>query len=130
MNLLFSLLIGIFCNFFSTPHDVLEDYERYIIMEAPCKSSFNALHKYKEKVILTKVFRAEFENAFEMVNAEADLIVDFEAALEKLHPNSSNQIKDIMVYMLDTKKEAKELYNRKKKYFKTLEIGVLEMKVK
>lgn len=99
-------------------------------MEAPCKSSFNALKKYKEKVILTKVYRAEFENAFEMVNAEADLIDDFEVALEKLHPNSWNQIKDIMVYMLNTKKEAKELYNRKKKYFKTLEIGVLEMKVK
>jgi len=34
------------------------------------------------------------------------------------------------VYMLNTKKEAKELYHRKKKYFKMLEIGVLEMKVK
>ena len=91
---------------------------RYILIEAPCKPGFNALPESKEKVVLTKIFKMEFETPFEMVNAEPQLIVDFEVALEKAYPNSRNQIKDILVYMLNTEKEAKELYNRKiKQYF-------------
>lgn len=103
---------------------------RYILIEAPCKPGFNALKDYTEKVIVTKIFKAEFENAFEMVNAESDLIVDFEVALEKEYPNSRNQVKDILVYMLNTEKDAKELYNRKLKQFKTLNTGVIQLKVK
>ena len=103
---------------------------RYILIEAPCKPEFNALKEYSQKVIVTKVFKAEFENAFEMVNAESDLIVAFEVALEKEYPNSRNQVKDILVYMLNTEKEAKELYSRKLKQFKTLNTGVIEFKVK
>jgi len=103
---------------------------RYILIEAPCKPEFNALKEYSQKVIVTKVFKAEFENAFEMVNAESDLIVAFEVALEKEYPNSRNQVKDILVYMLNTEKEAKELYSRKLKQFKTLNTGVIELKVK
>lgn len=130
MNILLSVLIGTFFNFLVPALETQEENIRYIVMEAPCKSSFNALPDYESKVILTKVFKAEFESAFEMVNAESDLIVDFEVALEQLYPNSRNQIEDIMVYMLNTEKEAKELYNRKKKYFKTFETGVIEMKIK
>ena len=63
-------------------------------------------------------FRREFENAFELVNAEPELIVDFEVALDKAYPNSRNQVNDILVYMLNTKKEATELLNRKMKQFK------------
>lgn len=103
---------------------------RYILIEAPCKPGFNALKDYTVKVIVTKVFKAEFENAFEMVNAESDLIVDFEVALEKEYPNSRNQVKDILVYMLNSEKEAKELFNRKLKQFKTLNTGVIQLKVK
>ena len=65
-----------------------------------------------------------------MVNAEPDLIVDFEVALEKAYPNSRNQIKDILVYMLNSEKEAKELYKRKIKHFKMLETGVIDLKIK
>lgn len=107
-----------------------EKFIRYILIEAPCTPSFNALPNYQDKVIITKVFKAEFENAFALVNAESDLIVDFEVALEKAYPNSRNQIKDIMVYMLTTEKDAKELFNRKKKQFKTFGAGVIELKIK
>ena len=103
---------------------------RYILIEAPCKPGFNALPEFKEKVIITKVFKAEFETPFDMVNAEPDLIVKFEVALEKAYPNSRNQINDIMVYMLNSEKEAKELYSRKKKHFKLLETGVINLKIK
>lgn len=131
MKLIFLLLIALSGEFFSISHDMPEEENvRYILMEAPCTSGFDALPKYKDKVILTKVFKAEFENAFEMVNAESDLIVAFEVALEKAYPNSRNQIKDIMLYMLNTEKEAKDLYNRKKNFFKTLETGVIELKIK
>jgi hypothetical protein len=108
-----------------------EDGEkRYILIEAPCKQGFKALPDFKEKVILTKIFKMEFENAFEIVNAEPELITAFEVALEKAYPGSRNQVKDILVYMLTTEKDAKELYNRKIKQFKTLETGVIELKVK
>jgi hypothetical protein len=103
---------------------------RYILIEAPCKQGFKALPDFKEKVILTKVFKMEFENAFEIVNAEPELITAFEVALEKEYPGSRNQVKDILVYMLTTEKDAKELYNRKIKQFKTLETGVIELKIK
>lgn len=103
---------------------------RYILIEAECEAGFNALPDFKEKVIITKVFKEEFENAFEIVNAEPELIVDFEVALEESYPNQRNQVKDILVYMLNTEKEAKELYKRKLKLFKTLEKGVIELKVK
>lgn len=106
-----------------------EENIRYILIEAPCKPGFNALPDYKEKVILTKVFKMEFETPFEMVNAEPQLIVDFEVALEKNYPNSRNQIRDILVYMLNTEKEAKELYSRKINQFKTLETGVIILKL-
>ena len=65
-----------------------------------------------------------------MVNAEPNLIVDFEVALEKAYPNQRNQVKDILVYMMTTEKEAKQLYSRKIKQFKTLKTGVIELKVK
>ena len=107
-----------------------EEFSRFILIEAPCEAGFNALPEYSNKVILTKVFKAEFENAFELVKAEQDLIVRFEVALEKAYPNSRNQVKDIMVYMLTNEKEAKELLNRKKKQFETLDTGVIELKVK
>lgn len=103
---------------------------RYILIEAECKSGFDALPGAKEKVIITKVWKEEFDNAFEVVNAEPKLITDFEVALEKSYPGQINQIKDILVYMLNTEKEAKELYKRKLGLFKTLEKGVIELKVK
>jgi hypothetical protein len=103
---------------------------RYILIEAPCKPGFKAIPESKEKVILTKVFKMEFENSFELVNAEPELVTAFEVALEKAYPGSRNQVKDILVYMLTTEKDAKELYNRKIKQFKTLETGVIELKVK
>ena len=130
MKLLISLLI-IFLNVNAVfDKKVKEETVRYIIIEAPCKPNFNALHEYKDKVIITKVYKAKFENAVELVNAERNIIIDFEVALEKAYPNSRNQIKDILVYMLNTEKEAKELLNRKKKQFKTLETGVIEIKMK
>lgn len=107
-----------------------EENTRYILIEAPCKPGFKAKNDYKENVILTKIFRMEFENAFELVNAEPELISAFEVALEKAYPNSRNQIKDILVYMITTEKEAKELYNRKIKQFKALNTGVIELKLK
>lgn len=103
---------------------------RYILIEAQCKPGFNALPGHGNKVILTKVWKEEFENAFEMVNAEPKLITAFEVALEKAYPNQRNNIKDILVYMLNTEKEAKELYNRKLALFKTLETGVIDLKIK
>ncbi len=107
-----------------------DENTRYVLIEAPCKAGFNALPDYKEKVILTKIFKMDFENAFELVNAEPELVTAFEVALEKAYPNSRNQVKDILVYMLITEKEAKELYARKLKQFKTLETGVIELKIK
>ena len=118
--------------FFSLAFTSIKDKEentRFILIEAQCNPGFDALPEFKEKVVLTKVFKREFENAFEMVNAEPDLIVDFEVALEKAYPNSRNQVKDILVYMMNSEKEAKELYNRKLKQFKTLETGVIDLKI-
>lgn len=103
---------------------------RYILIEAPCKPGFKAKNDYKENVILIKIFKKEFENAFELVNAEPELISAFEVALEEAYPNSRNQIKDILVYMLNTEKDAKALYNRKLKQFETLNTGVIELKLK
>jgi len=114
---------------YSTAKDNNDENIRYILIEAQCKPGFNALPKYKEKVILTNIFKKEFENAFEVVNAEPELIVDFEVALEKAYPNQRNQVKDILVYMLNTEKEAKELYIRKIKLFQTLETGVIDLKL-
>ena len=121
--------IILFLPAFSNPRDN-EENTRYIIIEAPCKSGFQALPEYKEKVILTRVFKVSYENAFELVNAEPELISDFEAALEKAYPNSRNQVKDILVYMITTEKEAKALYKRKLEQFKTLKTGVIELKIK
>ena len=106
------------------------EHTRYILIEAPCKAGFNALPNFEEEVILSKVFKAEFEDAFQMVNAEPQLIIDFEVALENEFPNSRNQIKDILVYMLTSEKEAKELHARKIKQFKLLEVGVVELKIR
>ena len=72
----------------------------------------------------------QFENAFEIVNAEPELITSFEVALEKAFPSSRNHIKDILVYMITSEKEAKELYSRKIKQFKALKTGVIELKIK
>lgn len=107
-----------------------EENTRYILIEAPCKPSFPTKGDYKENVILTKVFKMQFENAFEIVNAEPELITSFEVALEKAYPSARNHIKDILVYMITSEKEAKELYNRKIKQFKALETGVIELKIK
>ena len=107
-----------------------EENVRYILIEAPCKPGFKVKNDYKENVILTKIFKKEFENAFELVNAEPELISAFEVALEEAYPNSRNQIKDILVYMMNTEKDAKELYNRKLKQFKTLNTGVIALKLK
>jgi len=107
-----------------------EDNTRYILIEAPCKSDFAALPDYKEKVILTKVFKVTYDSPFELVNAEPELITDFEVALEKAYPNSRNQIKDILVYMITTEKEAKELYKRKLKQFEALKTGVIELRIR
>ena len=124
------LSVAFFLSLAFTLNDDKEENTRYILIEAQCKSGFKALANFKEKVILTKVFKREFENAFEMVNAEPNLIVDFEVALEKAYPNQRNQVKDILVYMMTTEKEAKQLYSRKIKQFKTLKTGVIELKVK
>ena len=122
-----SLLVLI--NFAGILNNDKEENVRYILIEAQCKPGFNALHDYKDKVILSKIFKKEFENAFEVVNAEPELIIDFEVALEAAYPNQRNQVKDILVYMLNTEKEAKELFKRKQKLFRTLETGVIELKV-
>ncbi len=126
--LFYTLIIFAFSSFGFENKDKGE--VRYILIEAPCKTGFNALPDYKEKVILTPVFKMEFENAFEIVNAEPELITAFEVALEKAYPNSRNQIKDILVYMITSEKEAKELYKRKINQFKTLETGVIQLKIK
>lgn len=117
-------------NTFFTQEAKKEENIRYILIEAPCKPGFKANNDYKENVILTKVFKMEFENAFEIVNAEPELISSFEVALEKAYPNSRNQIKDILVYMMNTEKDARELYNRKLKQFEALNTGVIELKLK
>jgi len=124
------LLLFSLSQFFAKDIEKQEEITRYILIEAPCKPSFPALPDYDEKVIITKVFMAKFENEFELLNAENDLVVRFEVALEKSFPNSRNQISDIMVYMLNDQKEAKELFIRKKKLFKTLGTGVIELKIK
>jgi hypothetical protein len=102
---------------------------RYIIIEAPCKTGFNALPDYQEKVILTKVFKMTFENSAELINAEPELISNFELALENAYPNSRNQVKDILVYMITTEKEAKALYKRKVEQFKILKTGIIDLKL-
>ena len=124
------LILGLLYPTTDTLSTADEDNTRYILIEAPCKSGFAALPDYAEKVILTKVFKVTYDTPFELVNAEPDLITDFEVALEKAYPNSRNQIKDILVYMITTEKEARELYKRKLKQFKTLNTGVIELKVK
>jgi hypothetical protein len=101
---------------------------RYILIEAPCQPTFPAPPSGKNKVIITKVFKVQYESPFELVSAEPELISRFEVALEKAFPGSRNQIKDILVYMLVTEKEARELYNRKSKQFKLQEIAVIELK--
>lgn len=103
---------------------------RYILIEAPCKPGFPAVPEANQKVLLTKVFKVSFENAFELVNAEPELITEFEVALEKAYPNSRNQVKDILVYMIVDEKEAKDLYKRKLEQFKTLKTEVIELKIK
>jgi hypothetical protein len=101
---------------------------RYILIEAPCQPTFPAQPAGKNKVIITKVFKVQYESPFELVSAEPELISRFEVALEKAFPGSRNQIKDILVYMLVTEKEARELYSRKLKQFKLQEIAAIELK--
>jgi hypothetical protein len=105
-----------------------EKTERYILIEAPCQPTFPAPPSGKSKVIITKVFKVQYESPFELVSAEPELISRFEVALEKAYPGSRNQIKDILVYMLVTEKEARELYSRKLKQFKLQEIAAIELK--
>lgn len=124
------LILFFFFNVADTFDQGDEKNTRYVLIEAPCESTFNALPEYTKKVILTKVFKVEFENAIELVNAEPDLIVRFEVALEKEYPNSRNQIKDILVYMLTTEQEANDLYQRKLKQLENLETGVIKLKIK
>ncbi|NJN28031.1 MAG: hypothetical protein HC819_19700 [Cyclobacteriaceae bacterium] len=126
----FVLISFIFFAFASFSQKAAETNVRYILIEAPCKAGFNALPETKEKTILTNIFKINFETPFEMVNAEPQLIKDFEVALDKAYPNSRNQVKDILVYMLNTEKEAMELRNRKLKLNKTLEKGVIDLKMK
>lgn len=106
-----------------------EKTERYILIEAPCKPGFPASPTGKGKVIITKVFKVVYESSFDLVSAEPTLISQFEVALEKAYPGSRNQIKDILVYMLVTEKEARELYNRKLKQFKLQELTAIELKI-
>jgi hypothetical protein len=114
----------------SESQDILqEEMVRYILIEAPCKPGFPG-REGTEKVILTKVFERRFENPFELVNAEPELITDFEVILEEAYPDSRNQVKDILVYMISSEKEAKDLYHRKIKQFKMLDAVVIELKMK
>ena len=129
MNIIKYLLVSLFLLGFA-PQNKKSENIRFIIIEAECKPGFSALPDIKEKVIITKVWKEEFENAFAVVNAEPDLVTDFEVALEKDYPHQLNQIEDILVYMLNTEKEAKALYKRKLGLFKSLEKGVIELKVK
>jgi hypothetical protein len=124
-----TLFLLILFNIAFTERKNADENVRYILIEAQCKPSFNALPEHKEKVILTKIFKKEFENAFEVVNAEPQLIIDFEVALEAAYPNQRNQVADILVYMLKSEKEAKELHKRKRKLFQTLGKGVIELKI-
>jgi hypothetical protein len=110
--------------------NVVQNEVRYIFIEAPCKTGFNANNGFNQNVLLTPVFKEEFENAFEVVNAEPELIKEFEVALEKSYPNSRNDVKDILVYMLTSEKEAKELYKRKIKQFEVLKTGVIKLKLR
>ena len=103
---------------------------RYVLIEASCKAGFDALPEYEKEVILSDVFKVEFENAFQVVNAEPDLIVDFEVALEQRFPNSRNQIKDILVYMLNSNKEAQDLYANKIKQFEKDNVGTIQLKIR
>jgi hypothetical protein len=70
-----------------------------------------------------------FENSAELINAEPELISNFELALENAYPNSRNQVKDILVYMITTEKEAKALYKRKVEQFKILKTGIIDLKL-
>lgn len=128
-KIVYPFLIAIFL--ISTPGilQAQDKTERYVLIEAPCNPGFPASPVGKEKVIITKVFKKQYESPFELVSAEPELISKFEVALQKFYPNSRNQVKDILVYMLVTEKEAKELYNRKLKQFKLLEISVIELKI-
>ncbi|MDZ7607052.1 MAG: hypothetical protein U5K79_16020 [Cyclobacteriaceae bacterium] len=105
-----------------------EKTERFILIEAPCQPTFPAPPSGKDKVIITKVFKVQYDSPFELVSAEPELITRFEVALQKAYPGSRNLVKDILVYMLVTEKEARELYNRKQKQFKLMEIAVIELK--
>ena len=125
-----TLALLVFFNIAAFTDNANEENTRFVLIEAKCTPGFNALPEYTEKVILTKVFKKEFANAFEIVNAEPDLISEFEVALEKAYPNSRNQVRDILVYMLTTEQEAKELYQRKINQFKTLNTGVIELKLR
>ncbi len=129
MKALFTILLLL--HFYAGPAgEAKDDNVRYVLIEAPCKSGFPALPGHEKKVILTNIFKVAFDDPFSLVNAEPELISDFEAALEKTWPDSRNQIEDIMVYMLKTEKEAKELYKRKKNLFKMLDTGIIDMKIK
>jgi hypothetical protein len=130
MKLILSLFIIFSSQLLQASNPGQEEEVRYILIEAPCKKSFPALPNQEQKVILSNVFKVEFENPFAMVNAEPDLVVKFEVALDQAYPNSRNQIKDIMIYMLNTEKEAKELLKRKKNQLKTQDTGVIVLKLK
>jgi len=126
---LIALSLVILCNLAFSSKINSDENTRYILIEANCKPGFKAGRGHSEKVILTKVFKKEFENAFEVVNAEPQLIIDFEVALQASYPDQRNQVEDILVYMLNSEKEAKELYSRKRKLFETLEKEVIDLKV-
>lgn len=130
MKFILSLFIVLTSQLVHAYNPAQEEEVRYILIEAPCNKSFPALKDEDQKVMLTNVFKQTFENAFEMVNAEPDLVVKFEVALEKVYPHSRNHVTDIMIYMLNTEKEAKELLKRKKNQLKTQNIGVIVLKMK
>jgi hypothetical protein len=109
---------------------VAQETDRYVLIEAPCKATFNANTNHDENVVLTPVFKVEFENAFEVLNAEPELIREFEVALEKAYPNSRNHIKDILLYMLTSEREAKALHARKRKQYEALNVGLLPLKIR
>ncbi len=125
---IFPFAIGLILFSASVVVQAQEKTERYILIEAPCQSTFPASPVGKDKVIITKVFKVQYASPFELVSAEPELITRFEVALEKAYPGSRNQVKDILVYMLVTEKEARELYNRKLKQFKLMEIAFIELK--
>ena len=63
MKLLAFSLFLLFSFAFTSNKDK-EENKRYILIEAQCKPGFDALPEFKEKVIITKIFKEEFENTW------------------------------------------------------------------